>query len=150
MQHFDKKIYKLLEKMGVHKCPKKEASYIRDSMPSFIEELLLNFEWPKDYYFKIRKTKSFWFTGEDDDDPIPYEFLGENTQKCEQYFILASNQGLDICLDPYEKNVNDPTCYLVNEEELQYQKNKGYDYIPDTFKLSWFLKRVKEYKYDKE
>ena len=150
MQHFNKKIYRLLDKLGVQKCTKKEASFISDSMPPFIEELLLNFEWPEDYSFIIRKTKLLWFTVDEDEDSIPYEFLGEYTQMCEEYFILASNQGLNICLDPYEKNVNDPTCYLVNEEELQYQKHKGNEYSPDTFKLSWFLKRVKEYTYDEE
>ena len=56
MQHFSKKVYKLLEKLNIKKCTKKEATFISEPMPPFIEELLLKFDWPEDYNFIIKKT----------------------------------------------------------------------------------------------
>lgn len=156
MKHFNKKIYKLLEKHGIRSCSRKEPTFIEEDIPPFIEELLLHFEWPEERRFTIKHTKGFWFTDEKDEPSMPYEFLGENSQKYEGYFSLASDQNFEICLDPQEKEITDPTLYLIDMEEVmlqQYRKENPssvlaknvYIYEFETFKLSWFLKRLKYY-----
>ena len=108
MASFSVNNYKLLDDLGIHRCISKKPTYVSETMPLFIQAFLLQHEWPEGGYV-IKKTKGFWFTGEDNELATPCEFLGNNTQKCEEYYILASDQHLNICLNTDEKNTEDPT-----------------------------------------
>lgn len=153
MNHFSKNIYKLLEKNGIKKCAKKEPVFLKAEIPSFIEELLLHFEWPDKRFF-LKQTRGFWFTNDEDESSMPYEFSGEYSQMQGGYYSLASDQNLEICLNPNETDTMDPTLYLIDMEEMmvqQYRKENPnsvlakhfYEYEFETFKLSWMLKKIK-------